>query len=505
MATSSQTNQKSIISIISTLSKALIARPPARAGMTLIELVSAMAIFMIIVGALLVGTNNAFETWRGASARTRTLGRGRAALNLITDDLLQATAATNDFVLTASDRPAWAFDSDTEALWSNAAEFDRIAAAPSALGAAPDGRVIWRLEATNTAALLMREITYATNDTPRVTEVLDGVTRLLFVAIAEDPEAEPFTEGATNALPAAVDIFLELVPPDAFRKAAGIADPEKKQSFLASQTLPLTTRVTFPHSRVPPLAAATNIVALSGRVADASDQGLAVDIALAGGRTNTLRSAADGTFRVAALQTGRPIRVTPQEPAGRAGRYTPQWLTWYPASGSRAGAAFVWRESAVTIAGTITRKGTTEPVAGVILDFPMAGQAVTDSDGTYRIGVDSGWPYDGSTARVSPVHPFYPDSTFKAVGAEAAGAAHLYETVTADQAGRDYLWIPPDLILTGAVTCADCGTPLNAIRLQADGDGILLTDYTADRGRYLIPVPYGWSGRLTAAWLWNDD
>jgi prepilin-type N-terminal cleavage/methylation domain-containing protein len=493
--------ERSILSIMSILSKTSIARPLPRTGFTIIELIAAMAIFVILVGALIVGTNNAFDTWQGASSRTRTLGRGRAALGLITEDLLQATTLSNAFVLAhAPNRPVWAFDDD-DAVWSNVAEFDRAAPAPSAVGVAPDGRVVWRVATTNDTSTLLREITYATGGT-RTTDVLDGATRLFFVAIWEDVAAESATEITTNTLPAAIDLFLELVPPDALRKASGMTEEDKK-IFLARQTLPLTTRVTFPHSRVPPLAISTNAVVLSGRVYRGAD-GTPLDVAidLAGGQTDVIQADGDGIYGVPARQTGRPIRITPREPSGNAGRYTPQWRVWWPASGSRDGFDFVWRESDITISGVITREGTAEPVAGVILDFPMAGQAITGNDGAYRIGVDSGWPYDGSEARVTPVHPRYPSSLFEA--SVTANAYQSYQTVTAHQTGRDYVWIPPDFVLTGEVVCAECGVALANVNLHADGGVLPSYNYiTSFDGRYSITVPYGWSGTLSASWLWN--
>jgi prepilin-type N-terminal cleavage/methylation domain-containing protein len=476
----------SIMSTLSTLSKTSTLRFAPRAGFTLIELIAAMAIFMILVGALIMGTNNALDTWQGTSSRTRTLGHGRAALGFIVEDLQQATIRSNAFTL-----------------GSNRAEFDRIAPAPSAVGVAPDGRVIWRIETTNITSTLLREITYSTSGgVTRTTEVLDGVTRLLFSAIWEDAAAESVTEIATNALPAAIDVFLELIPPDAMRKAAGIADPTIRSNFLARQTLPLTTRVTFPHSRVPPLAISTNIVTLSGRVSLVGVTPREVYIDLAGGQTNVIQTYDGGFYGVTNRQTGRPIRVTPREPSGNAGRYTPQWRVWWPASGSRDDADFIWRESDITISGVITRKGTVEPVAGVILDFPMAGQAITGSDGAYRIGVDAGWPYDGSEARVTPVHPRYPSSLFEA--SVTANAYQSYQTVTAHQTGRDYVWIPPDFVLTGEVVCAECGVALANVNLHADGGVLPSYNYiTSFDGRYSITVPYGWSGTLSASWLWN--
>ena len=271
--------KRSILSIMSTLSKTSTLRFAPRAGFTLIELIAAMAIFMILVGALIMGTNNALDTWQGTSSRTRTLGRGRAALGFIVEDLQQATIRSNAFTLGV-----------------NRAAFDRIAPAPSAVGVAPEGRVIWRIASTNITSTLIREITYSTSGgVTRTTEVLDGVTRLLFVPIWEDAAAESVTEITTNALRAAIDVFLELVPPDAMRKAAGIADPTIRSNFLARQTLPITTRVTFPHSRVPPLAISTNIVTLSGRVYQADGTSLAVAIDLAGGQTNVIQ-ADDGGF-----------------------------------------------------------------------------------------------------------------------------------------------------------------------------------------------------------------
>ena len=476
--------KRSIVSMMSILSRTSRLRFAPCGGFTLIELIAAMAIFMILVGALIMGTNNALDTWQGASSRTRTLSRGRAALGFIVEDLLQAT------------------NSNASTLGSNRAEFDRIAPAPSAVGIAPDGHVIWRVETNNTTSTLIREITYSTSGGMRTNEVLDGVKSLLFVAIPDDAAAESVTEITTNALPAAIDVFLELIPPDAMRKAAGIADPTIRSNFLARQTLPLTTRVTFPHSRVPPLSASTNRVTLSGRVYRADGTPLAVVIDLTGGQTNVIQTDGGGDYLVTARQTGRPIRVTPQEPSGNAGHYTQPWRVWWPSSGSRDGADFIWRESDITLSGVITRKGTTERVAGVILDFPMAGQAITGSDGAYRIGVDAGWPYDGSEARITPVHPRYPNSTFEAVG--TANAYQIYQTVTTNQTGRNYVWIPPDFVLTGEVVCAECLAPIVGVYLHAEG-GVLASDnYTTSfDGRYSIAVPYGWSGHLSASWLWN--
>jgi hypothetical protein len=362
--------------------------------------------------------------------------------------------------------------------------------------------VIWRIETTNITSTLIREITYSTSGgVTRTTEVLDGVTRLLFASTWENT-AESITEIATNTLPAAIDVFLELVPPGAVRKASGIADPTIRSNFLARQTLPLTTRITFPHSRVPPLAISTNFVTLSGHVSLVGGTPGEVEIDLAGGQTNVIQTYDGGVYCITNRQTGRPIRVTPREPSGNAGRYTPQWRVWWPASGSLDGADFVWRESDITISGVITRKGTAEPVAGVILDFPMAGQAITGSDGAYRMGVDAGWPYDGSEARVTPVHPRYPSSLFEASG--TANAYQSYQTVTAHQTGRDYVWMPPDFVLTGEVVCAECGVALANVNLHADAGVLPSYNYTTSfDGRYSITVPYGWSGNLSASWLWN--
>jgi hypothetical protein len=132
----------------------------------------------------------------------------------------------------------------------------------------------------------------------------------------------------------------------------------------------------------------------------------------------------------------------------------------------------------------------------------MAGQAVTGSDGAYRIGVDAGWPYDGSEARVTPVHPRYPSSLFEASG--TANAYQIYQTVTAHQTGRNYVWIPPDFVLTGEVVCAACGVALAGVNLHADGGVLPSYNYTTSfDGRYSITVPYGWSGTLSSTWLWN--
>ena len=70
--------------------------PPAagsrRAGLTVLELVSALALFVVVLGTLMVALNSATDIWSRNTAKTRAQQRARQALDLLATDLASAIA-----------------------------------------------------------------------------------------------------------------------------------------------------------------------------------------------------------------------------------------------------------------------------------------------------------------------------------------------------------------------------------------------------------------------------
>lgn len=64
----------------------------SRSGLTVIELVSALALFILILGALLVALDTATDIWAGSASKNRTQLQARKALDQIATDLASAFA-----------------------------------------------------------------------------------------------------------------------------------------------------------------------------------------------------------------------------------------------------------------------------------------------------------------------------------------------------------------------------------------------------------------------------
>ena len=67
-------------------------RPGRRSGLTVLELVSSLALFIIILGALLVALNSATDIWTRSANKNRDQQKVRQALDLIATDLACAVA-----------------------------------------------------------------------------------------------------------------------------------------------------------------------------------------------------------------------------------------------------------------------------------------------------------------------------------------------------------------------------------------------------------------------------
>jgi hypothetical protein len=136
----------------------------------------------------------------------------------------------------------------------------------------------------------------------------------------------------------------------------------------------------------------------------------------------------------------------------------------------------------------------TRDISGYVLDYdgvPVAdaeilagdtiGPGLTDSAGYYRLPVPYGWSGRISLSRIGYV--------FEPVDREFAD-------VVADMADQDHTAVPRTQTLSGYVRAYD-GSGISGVTVTADNGGG--ADTTDSAGRYDLTVPYGWSGRVTAA------
>ena len=74
-----------------------------KAGMTMIELVAALALFVIILGVLFTIMNTATSLWSSSRSQQREETTGRNILDLLTDDLQQAVTDSGEPTISGSD------------------------------------------------------------------------------------------------------------------------------------------------------------------------------------------------------------------------------------------------------------------------------------------------------------------------------------------------------------------------------------------------------------------
>jgi type II secretory pathway component PulJ len=67
-------------------------RSSSRSGLTVIELVSALALFVLVLGTLLVALDAATDIWSSSASKNRTQLKARKALDLLATDLASAFA-----------------------------------------------------------------------------------------------------------------------------------------------------------------------------------------------------------------------------------------------------------------------------------------------------------------------------------------------------------------------------------------------------------------------------
>ena len=212
-----------------------------RSGLTLIELLSALSILAIIIGALAIILNNATDLWGSARTRSRLLMQGRAALETIGQDLRQAVVTTNQdlsLVLGSAPSPlplAYATTNDwiqfcryTSHPASNHFAFEQVNYAVTTNGGRLAlGRWTTQLQLSSSPQEMPHETVTA----------VTGPTNLLADALAS-------CLMATNG--PCVDIDLALLDPDDARTAAGISNTEKQKAFVERHAVRINRRIHLP-------------------------------------------------------------------------------------------------------------------------------------------------------------------------------------------------------------------------------------------------------------------
>ena len=119
-------------------------------------------------------------------------------------------------------------------------------------------------------------------------------------------------------------------------------------------------------------------------------------------------------------------------------------------------------------------------VEGVTLQG-LPGRVVSDPRGRYQVEVPYGW-----AGVVAP----------KKDGCEFEPPQRRYEHLTADRRDDDYEAHPRIVVISDVIRMGAEG-PLEAVTVTAEPGGA--SDVTDGQGRFIIRVPYGWSGTLKLA------
>jgi hypothetical protein len=157
--------------------------------------------------------------------------------------------------------------------------------------------------------------------------------------------------------------------------------------------------------------------------------------------------------------------------------------------GDLSGQDFCWTPSDLVISGRVIRASSGTAVPGARITFPNAGEAETDANGNYAIGINYGWPY-GGTVDATPSHPH---------GGTFVPASIGYADLQQNMADQNYVWTPPMLVISGFVAWADSGNGIADATITFGGAAPPAPVTTAIDGFYRQAVPYEWSGLLTPA------
>jgi Peptidase family C25/Propeptide_C25 len=160
--------------------------------------------------------------------------------------------------------------------------------------------------------------------------------------------------------------------------------------------------------------------------------------------------------------------------------FEPEYRDYASISSDRSGQDYTAVPQNCTLSGYVyTFDGS--PISGVTISANHGvTTTTTDLAGHYSLTVPYGW-----SGQVTP----------SKTGSIFDPAYRQYASVTADQVGEDYSAVQTYTI-SGYVWTSD-GLGLSGVRLSADNGGGSGT--TDSAGYYILPVPAGWSGRVTPA------
>lgn len=238
-----------------------------KSAFTLVELLVAMTVLLLILGIIATILGESGRLWRLGTDRSRQLAAGRAALDMIAADLEQSVAGGNlVFALIGNGEDGPAGNGSAFSIHGFACNeifFHLVGAAlpppgsravkqvwygPQEMGGAGNGSGRYRL---------VRRRHALANDQPPPTEnyfedladaetepLLDGLAGVRFAATMHcGMDFADIEDAYTNALPAYVDIYLELLAPAVARRAAGMEDEARRADFIERNLLRLTRRV----------------------------------------------------------------------------------------------------------------------------------------------------------------------------------------------------------------------------------------------------------------------
>ena len=132
-----------------------------------------------------------------------------------------------------------------------------------------------------------------------------------------------------------------------------------------------------------------------------------------------------------------------------------------------------------TISGTIlSEKG--QPVADVSLTVEGGGSAMTNISGEFELLVDHGW-----RGRITPAREGY---TFNPT-------SRPYSLVTIDQTRQNFTAIVQKFTITDFVIIGNVPIP-GVVITARDAEGIVSTSTTDTKGKFVVTVPYGWTGEI---------
>ncbi|MBP7829590.1 MAG: fibronectin type III domain-containing protein [Kiritimatiellae bacterium] len=213
---------------------------------------------------------------------------------------------------------------------------------------------------------------------------------------------------------------------------------------------------------------------ISGRVTNTLT-GEGVDgVWLTGTGSETNLTAGGGYYYLSVTQ-GWTGRVTP---GFASGGFQPAYRDYSAVSEDQPDHDYGWSPAPV-ISGQVRHQYTDEGVAGVTISFSGGqGVAVTTNGGWYSRAVAYDW---SGTAT-----PGYTSGSFTSLPSRA------YSHVIEDQAGQDYIWTPPDPVISGRVTLLDTGAGVDGAVVVFSGGAGSVT--SAVGGYYSRSVPRGWSG-----------